>query len=165
MSGARLIAAIERARDGETRWESLTHMMGRNELPELLEFTWHRLPQDQLIVAVGDAWSMCEFPEQRMPRREWVPIFRTAGYHDGLQPADPPERLTLWRGGVKRTRMAWSADREQAEWFQRRPGSLPGKLWTVTVGGDRLLAHYGSHHRGESEYVIDPTGLRPKEVG
>jgi hypothetical protein len=43
-------------------------------------------------------------------------------------------------------------------------GKAPGMLWTVTVGHDRLLAHYHEKHRPENEYVIDPTGLRPKEV-
>jgi hypothetical protein len=127
---------------------SLRYMMGRNELPDLLRFVWRRLPQDQLVKAVSDAWVMCEFPEQRLPRGEWLPIFRAAGYHDELEPATPPDSITLWRGGVRRTRMASTADRERAEWFQHRPGfeGMPGgkrgKLWTVTVGRDRLLAHY-----------------------
>jgi hypothetical protein len=74
------------------------------------------------------------------------------------------------RGGVRRTRMAWTADRERAEWFQHRSGfeGMPGgkrrKLWTVAVGRDRLLAHYHEKHRGEDEYIIDPTGARPKEA-
>jgi hypothetical protein len=144
----RLIAALRRARAGETDWEPLRYMMGRNELPDLLRFVWRRLPQDQLVKAVSDAWVMCEFPEQRLPRREWLPIFRAAGYHDELEPATPPDSITLWRGGVRRTRMASTADRERAEWFQHGPGfeGMPGgkrgKLWTVTVGRDRLLAHY-----------------------
>lgn len=162
----RLKAAVKRVTYGETNWESLTHEMGRNELPDLLALVSERLPQDQLIVAVGAAWSSAEFPEQFMPRRDWLPIFQSAGYHDDDQPAIPPDNVTLWRGGTKRTRMAWTAEREQAEWFQRRFNHLgaSGKLWTVTVGPDRLLAHYHHKHRREDEYVIDPTGLRPREV-
>jgi hypothetical protein len=60
--------------------------------------------------------------------------------------------------------MVWTADREQAEWCQHRFERKPGKLWTVTVGPECLLAHYHEKHRRENEYVIDPTGLRPKEV-
>lgn len=161
----RLKAAVHRAREGETDWDSLTCMMGRNELPHLLQAVWTRLPQDQLVKALGGAWSGCEFSEQKMSRREWLPMFRRAGYHDEAVPATPPEGITLWRGGVLKTRMAWTADREQAEWFQRRFDHLgkPGKLWTVTVGADRLLAHYHETRRRENEYVIDPTGIRPKE--
>jgi hypothetical protein len=62
-------------------------------------------------------------------------------------------------GGVRKTRMAWTADRDRAEWFQHRyeHTDKPGKLWTITVGPDRLLAHYHERHRGEDEHVIDPS--------
>jgi hypothetical protein len=62
--------------------------------------------------------------------------------------------------------MSWTGDREQAVWFQQRYSDThrPGKLWTVTVGPDRLLAHYHEKHCSEDEYVIDPTGLRPREA-
>lgn len=157
---------MQRAREGEADWESLSYMMGRNELPDLLQFIWTRLPQGQLIKAVSDAWSGCEFPEVRLPRREWLPMFRAAGYHDDDESAHPPDAMTLFRGGVRKTRMAWTADREQAEWFQHRYDYIdkPGKLWTVTVRADRLLAHYDEKHRREDEYVIDPTGIRPREI-
>ena len=95
----RLKAAVARAADGKADWELLTYGMGRNELPDLLQFVWNRLNPDQLIIAVGDSWSSCEFPEQRMLRRDWLPIFRAAGYHDGKQPAEPPRAVTLWRDG------------------------------------------------------------------
>ena len=64
--------------------------------------------------------------------------------------------------------MAWTADRGIAEWFKSRYSEAtgtPGKLWTVTVGPDRLLAHYHAAARNEDEHVIDPTGgLRPTEI-
>jgi len=62
-------------------------------------------------------------------------------------------------GGVRKTRMAWTADRDRAEWFQHRyqHTDKPGKVWTITVGPDRLLAHYHERHRGEDEHVIDPS--------
>ena len=87
---ARLRAAIVDARGGETDWDYLSRGMGRNELPDLLLFVWTRLPHDQLIKAVGDAWVACEFPERRLQRREWLPIFRAGdagGAHRcGAQP-------------------------------------------------------------------------------
>ncbi|ODR07319.1 hypothetical protein BHQ21_09595 [Mycobacterium sherrisii] len=162
----RLKSAVRRYREGETDWEALNYMMGRNERPALLQLVWTGLPSDQLVKALSDSWVMCEFPEQFMPRRKWLPIFRTVGYHDGASPDEPPEQMVLWRGGVKKTRMSWTASRERAEWFQHRFDHLgpPGKLWTVTVGPDRLLAHYHQDCREEDEYVIDPTELRPKVV-
>ena len=162
---ARMAAATRRChRDGEVRWDNLAYGMGRNELPDLLDMVWSRLPHDQLLKGLENAWTMAEFPERFMPRRHWLPIFEAAGYHENTSPAEPPASITLWRGGTKRTGMSWTADRAQAEWFRDRPHySTPGKLWTVTVGPDRLLAHYHSG-RGEDEYVINPAGLRPREI-
>jgi hypothetical protein len=172
LADGRLNLALQMVGLGDTDWDSLTCCMGRNELPALLSHVWRHIPHDQLLKAVCDAWVSAEFPEPHLPRRQWLNIFRGAGYHDGEQPATPPERVTLWRGGIKRSRMSWTADRAQAEWYRDRfrdmPGSPgPGRLWTVTVGADRLLAHYGGGGdggRGEDEYVINPTGLRPREV-
>jgi hypothetical protein len=97
-------------------------------------------------------------------RKEWLQIFRAAGYQDGEQPAKPPDSVTLWRGGVRRTGMSWTADRDLAVWFQRRFDREQGRLWTVTVGPDRLLARYHEDYRNEDEYVVDPVGIRPEEV-
>jgi hypothetical protein len=140
--------------------------MGRLELPDLFQRIWDRLPGDQLIKALGDTWVMCDFPERHMSRRGWLKIFHVAGYHEDDTAAEPPEKVTLWRGGTRRTGMAWTADREQAEFFQHRyeESGTPGKLWTITVGPRRLLAHYHEKHRNEDEYVIDSTGIKPKEV-
>jgi len=61
-------------------------------------------------------------------------------------------------------------DPERAVWFAYQlgvPSVMGGKPWrlrTVTVGPDRLLAHYQQVHHWEDEYVIDPTGLLSKEV-
>ncbi|MCX2712041.1 hypothetical protein [Mycolicibacterium sp. J2] len=161
----RLNSALERLNAGETDWKALSYMMGDRELPTLLYYVWPRLPPDQLIKAVGNAWTHGDVPEKHFPRREWLPIFRAAGYHEDEARAEPPDRITLWRGGVRRTGMAWTADRERAEWFQHRWDAIqPGKLWTVTVKAERLLAHYHGEYRREDEYVIDATGLRPREV-
>jgi hypothetical protein len=165
-SDALIEDAVQRSRAGETDWGSLVHRLGRNDTPSLLRLVWNRLPLDERVKAVGDAWTGAEYPERALRRVEWLFMFRAVGYHDDDKPATPPEQITLWRGGVKKTRMSWTGDRERAVWFQHRFSDIgkPGKLWTVTVGPDRLLAHYHELHRGEDEYVIDPTGLRPKEV-
>ncbi|SKV73807.1 Uncharacterised protein [Mycobacteroides abscessus subsp. massiliense] len=56
--------------------------------------------------------------------------------------------------------MAWTADRQLAEWFRDRyPG---GRLWKATVPGHHLLAVYDGIRDGgggESEYVVNPDGL------
>lgn len=161
----RLKAALDRLNTGETDWEKLSAMMGDRERPTLLYWAWQRLSKDQLIRAIGDAWTHCDRPEQHFPRREWLPVFRAAGYHDDWTSAEPPEQITLWRGGIRRTGMSWTADKERAVWFQKRWDCLQeGKLWSITVGPSRLLAHYGVEYRGEDEYVIDSAGIRPKQV-
>lgn len=161
----RLLRALERFSGGEHGWEALKHMMSHEELPQLLSYIWDRLPDAELVKALGETWVMSDAPEKHLPRRQWLPIFRKVGFHDGGQRVAPPERIQLWRGGVRRTGMSWTADRERAEWFQHRWDVLqPGKLWTITVGPDRLLARYHDDHRREDEYVIDSTGIRPKQV-
>jgi hypothetical protein len=159
----RLHAALLRFRDGNQDWDNLSEMMGNHERPALLSVIWWRLPHAQLLHALRDAWVHCDAPEKAMRRRDWLPIFERAGYHDSDQPGTAPDSIALWRGGIRRTGMSWTADRERAEWFQRRWESLgPAHLWTATVRAERLLAHYG--HRDEDEYVVNTTGLRPRLV-
>ena len=93
-------------------------------------------------------------------------MFGTLGYIEDDEPATPPSRITLWRGGSSGTGMARTADRDRAVWFKHRYSEFrkPGSLWMVTVGPDRLVAHFHEAHRSEDEYVIDPIGLLPDEV-
>jgi hypothetical protein len=163
---ALITAAIQRSNGGETDWDALVHGLGRNDMPLLLMLVWDKLPNGQRIKGICEAWTAAEFPERLLNRDEWLEMFRAVGYLDEDKPGTPPESVTLWRGGVKKTRMSWTADRGQAELFAQRFNNIrqPGKLWTVTVGPDRLLAHFDEVHRHEDEYVIDPTGIRPKEI-
>ncbi|MBI3214731.1 MAG: hypothetical protein HYZ38_12965 [Mycobacterium sp.] len=156
--------AVQRARADTTDWIALARGLGRNDMPFLLLMVWDHLSREQKIAGLSAAWTSAEFPEHYLLRAEWLNMFRTVGYLEEDKPGVCPKQITLWRGGVKKTRMAWTADREQAVWFQHRQGSKPGKLWTATVGPDRLLAHFHEQHRREHEYVIDPTGLRPTEI-
>ncbi len=159
----RMRAAVRRAQEGETSWTALADGIGRNRLPEFLPTVWRFLPPDQRIVAIGDAWTWAEYPESLLPRDQWLPMFREVGYHDEGKPAKPPDTITLWRGGTVAIRMAWTGSREKGEWFRNRRPDSPGRLWAVTVGSERLLAHY-DHAASEDEYVIDPIGIDPVEV-
>lgn len=152
---------------GERDWDALTGWMNPDWQPGFLSEVWAELPRDQQIKAVGDAWTMCHWPEELMPRQKWLPIFRAVGYHDNLRSAMAPDSVILWRGGTNEMRMAWTGDRDRAVWFQHRldDEGTPGKLWTITVGADRLLAHYNNEKgRAEDEYVIDPSQICPKEI-
>ncbi|MGV0069425.1 hypothetical protein ACRU44_16990 [Mycobacterium colombiense] len=171
---ARIEDAVKRMQaDRETLWTSLVNDLGFgfNEQPLLLSRLWDILPDDQRPIAIAYAWTGSDPPEEILPTDEWLKMFGAVGYIEdpyGDWPP-PPAQITLWRGGVRKTGMSWTADRERAVWFQHRPYEhvsdwKPGKLWTATVAADQLLAHFRVLRPGEDEYVVDPAGLDPIEV-
>jgi len=93
-------AAVQRAQEGESSWTALADGIGRNARPELLWQVWEFLPTDQRIVAIGDAWVHAEYPEWHLDGDVWLRMFRDVGYHDEDRPAQPPDSITLWRGGT-----------------------------------------------------------------
>lgn len=157
-----LDAALDAIRDGETDWEILTKNLGRNDWPEVLtEVTW-AMPDGVLAEAVMQVWVSAEFPENLLDRELWLDMFDEIGYRHNTDRLRPPSEVQLWRGGAMSDRMAWTADRDLAEWFCRRfPG---GKLWTATARGDQLLAYYDAVRTGESEYIVNPLDLHPRLV-
>jgi hypothetical protein len=169
---ARIRAAENQLHAGETRWWLLYQGQGFdfNDKPLLISRLWDNLPDDQRLIAINAAWTLPDYPEQCLQREKWLKMYRDVGYIEGREwqgrRGTPPDQITLWRGGVRETGMSWTVDRRTAEWFQHRfvPDKPPGKLWTVTVGADRLLANFNLHRPAENEYVIDPTGLHPTEV-
>ena len=98
-----LDAAVRRAVAGETDWQVICHGMGRNDLPALLSLVWQR-NASQLVIAVGDAWTMAEFPQRMLHRREWLPMFRAAGYHvdDDSSTTTYARHAVAGRGSEKR---------------------------------------------------------------
>jgi hypothetical protein len=132
----------------------------------LLSRLWDKLPPDQRPWAIHAAWALSDFPEECLRRDEWLKMFGAVGYIENDFHVTPPDQITLWRCGVRETGMWWTAKRSTAEWFQHRfvPDKPAGKLWRVTVGADRLLAHFDQHCQLEDEFVVDPAGLEPTEV-
>lgn len=150
--------------DGERDWSVLSRNLPRNSLPALLGLVADELSIAELAGAVGNSWVMCEFPENALPRSRWLEWFRELDYTENgaLCLSGPPSRITLYRGGIDPSRMAWTDDRAQAEWFcDRFPG---GRLWTAEASSDRILAHFNTIRNGEREYVIDPDGLSFTEI-
>ena len=152
-------------------WDTLTRNLPRNHLPAVLAelaFACGLIHEhQQLALALTDAWVMCEFPEQALSREQWMECFCAVGYIVNGNAAEPPEQVTLYRGGISPDRMAWTSNRYVAEWFRDRWPN--GKLWTASVQADRLLAHFNKERldesgRSENEYVIDPSGLAYMEV-
>lgn len=157
--------ALNAISEGETDWETLTRRVGRNDLPAILVEVARDLTDDQLAAALRDAWVMPEIPEDCLARADWLDLFTEVGYRHNLDRAEPPAEITLWRGGIDPNRMAWTADRQLAEWFRDR---AHGKLWTANVPASHLLARYdgvrtgGGSGPGETEYVVNPAGLKPE---
>jgi hypothetical protein len=155
-------------------YHALYHPGGRNRAPERLWdlYIAGRVPRSLLPGAVSEAWSAAEFPEFALSRNAWFCLFFRAGYtHDG-NPADRPEKpVTLYRGCSQyyTRRMAWTSDRDRAEWFAgyRNHGGHPRAVYQATVEPGRLLAFIGADAgRDENEYVLDPTGpgFRPNRL-
>jgi hypothetical protein len=133
------IATYEDALDAIQRgiwdWRTLTRRLPGNDLPAVLSQLEVKSPlfqhADQLAVALTKAWEMCDFPEQALGREKWLRWFRIVGYIVNGEPAEPPEQVTLYRGGVVAERMAWTGSRLVAEWYRNRGPN--GRLWTASV--------------------------------
>ncbi|MFE4651552.1 hypothetical protein [Streptomyces sp. NPDC056707] len=116
----------------------------------------------------GPVWSWSEEPESGLSHTEWRTLFDTAGYTiDGEPSRRPRKPITLWRGCRPRWRTCWSwtADKSSADWFaceEARMEKRDGLVYQVTAPPQALLAR--NTHRGESEYILDPTGLVVTEV-
>ncbi|BBZ45428.1 hypothetical protein [Mycobacterium parmense] len=177
---ARIEDAVKRMQaDGDTHYTSLVHELGfgvSNEEPLLLSRLWDMLPDNQRPIAVASAWTGSDSPETILPTEQWLTMFRAVGYIEDTRESWPPSwppppptlKIKLWRGGVRKTGMSWTADRESAVRFQHRqydvPDWKPGKLWTATVSANHLLARFHILRPTENEYVVDPEGLDPIEV-
>jgi len=151
------------------QFHTLTMWTGRVYGPrslQALDLT-RSLRPDAYADIVGYAWGLAEFPSLSIPRREWVALFRKAGYtfNGETDVARPTEPLTLWRGAWAKYKngLAWSDNRKVAEHFAKvRSGD--GRVWTATVAPDRLLAYIHDDGRGEEEWIVNTIGLRIKEA-
>ncbi|HLM20491.1 MAG TPA: hypothetical protein VK390_03075, partial [Propionibacteriaceae bacterium] len=122
--------------------ETLLSRAGRVNGPALLFDAWpgRKISRETLAAVIGDVWSSAEYPEPTLGRRNWVHLFREAGYTADGEPAErPANALTLYRGAPYRLRrrMSWTAELARAEWFAERYNSLhpetPGAVWVATV--------------------------------
>jgi hypothetical protein len=137
---------------------------GRAEAPHCLYSAWH----DRLITSkvlpfvIGSVWSVAEYPQDSLPRRFWLEMFRVAGYTVGSRPAErPTASAVLWRGCQlgRQRRMSWTSDRIVAERFATASirGRQPGVVYRTDARPSALLCVNGS--RNESEVVVDPREL------
>ena len=154
-------------------FESAWAIAGRNHAPAML-FDWFyggRLLREDMCAVVIAVWTSAEFPQDVLTVDQWCRFFAMADYP---KPSGP---LTLYRGATKgRARgMAWTSDRNKAQWFADRFARFatgkqddrfgPAYVYTVATPpgavlavADKILAEGG---RGEREVIVDPR-LLPK---
>ncbi len=123
---------------------------------------------------LGEVWTGADFVYRSLP--VWRSLFQSERpFRLAVMTADErerwfalPERVELHRG-YSRPRghrgMAWTLDRERAEWFARRFEPLNGfaEVASTSVPSQRVLALFDE--RGESEAVLAHLhGLRFQHV-
>lgn len=112
------------------------------------------------------AWVRPEWPNL-VGTDLWLELWTKVGFVCDAD--DPPaacahqssEPFTLWRGAPTKYKrhLAWTGDRDRAEWFATRFGDRhQSRVWQVTVTADHVLAHLT--RRSEDEYLVNLAGLR-----
>jgi hypothetical protein len=137
---------------------------GKNARPRLLFDWWSsgQLTVEDLRALMPDAWQMSEGPQEKLGVAAWVFLFRCAGFISDANHPQPREPLTIYRGATwgRRRGMAWTTDREKAEWFANRFSVLREALvYEITVGPEVVLALFDG--RNEAEVVVEPAKLPP----
>jgi hypothetical protein len=155
-------------------FETVCVHAGRNHGPALLydAQVLGVISNVTLARVIGGIWSGAEFPERSLTRRDWVALFRAAGFTiDGHPGEQPSEAVRLWRGAPhgRHRGMSWTNDRAVAEKFAAGRadggylGRTPGKVWETLAPGAVVLC-IDNHSRQEAEYVLDTRGLKIKEA-
>jgi hypothetical protein len=141
------------------RWDYASRL-GRNELPWWLLEAEPGLTDEEMADVIADCWTGPEFPEQTIKPRNWVRMFRRAGYvHDDKPAAPPTEPVRLYRGcAAWRWRgMAWTEDRAKAEWFAARVArwSPDGEVVVAEALVQPVALLVQIDERSEAEYVFN----------
>jgi hypothetical protein len=144
--------------------EAAASRLGRDHYPALIDslvaYGW--LTTSAAAVVVASAWSAAEHPQDALHEDEWRYLFEFAGYTvDGVPAPRPTAPVQVYRGADEAHRLGWSwtDDRKLAAWFARRWSA--GQVWTLFAPPYRLLARISDQRPGESEFVVDTTGLDP----
>jgi hypothetical protein len=157
---------------------------GRQTAPSVVGLLNDRLSVDVLREVLPHAWSWCDLPQRKLPTREWLTLFKRAGYCTDITAGPMVERpkgpMVIWRG--QRTDrpfgMAWSFSRSKAEFFNtrgmaqvlasdnldafRRGDRVELGLYEVTVPPHAVLAILTE--REEDEVIVNPNCLRGRNT-
>lgn len=117
---------------------------------------------EQARTLLAAAWTDPEFPETGADAGDWLDAFASVGYLSDDDAAAPTAPLTLFRGAppARAAGMAWTADRDIAQWFATRLDTAAGAgcVWATVAPPQTVLARFV--RRSEDEYVLNPRHLR-----
>ena len=155
------------------RWEDLSARAGRNDKPAILltAIAMDVLtdPQ-QMRIGLEDAWTTCEWPGRAADYDVWRYAFDVAGAdgkylheHELRDLSTLPETLPLYRAATEghELGLSWTTSFERAHWFATRIGAASGhphQIFEIDAPRELVMAYF-HETRGESEYVIDTSGL------
>lgn len=155
------------------RWEDLSARAGRNDKPAIL---LRAIAMDvltdphQIRIGLEDAWTTCEWPGRAADYDVWRYAFDVAGAdgkylheHELRDRSSLPETLPLYRAATEghELGLSWTTSFERAHWFATRIGAVSGRphqIFEIDAPRDLVMAYF-HETRGESEYVIDTSGL------
>jgi hypothetical protein len=160
---------------GRAVWAQSEMRQRSSPLPWLFaEWLARGLSDGDLRECITDAWcAVTDNPELKLGHPAWVRMFRATDFV--AIPKDltrPTHALQLFRGATagRQRGMSWTISETIAGDFAFKytkelqattePALLAygrGFVYTTIVAKDAVLAHFG--HRGEAEYVIDPSML------
>lgn len=160
------------------RWEDLSARAGRNDKPAILltAISMAALTDPQQIrIGLEDAWTTCEWPGRAADYDVWLYAFDLAS-DDGSylheqelrERSTLPETLPLYRAATEghELGLSWTTSFERAHWFATRIGAVSGhkhQIFEIDAPRDLVLAYFHDT-RGESEYVIDTSGLLDEDL-
>lgn len=160
------------------RWEDLSARAGRNDKPAILltAIAMDVLTDPQQIrIGLEDAWTTCEWPGRAADYDVWRYAFDVAGAdgkylheHELRDLSSLPETLPLYRAATEghELGLSWTTSFERAHWFATRIGAVSGhphQIFEIDAPRELVMAYY-HETRGESEYVIDTSGLMDDDL-
>jgi hypothetical protein len=138
---------------------------GRNDGPQLLWSWWQsgEMPSHVFKTLVPHVWSLAEWPSRALLARDWLGMFKDAGFVSDCGSSAPTEPVVVYRGAVQSNirGFSWTMDLERATWFARREelfGFGEGKVFRVTAPPHAVLGHFLD--RCEDEIVLNPLCLK-----
>ena len=115
---------------------------------------------------IVEGWQMAEYPEANCVPGLWAVMWQRHDFlTDDADVSRPDQPMTLWRGASpeRANGLAWTADKERAEWFANRTNTTAEPtafVWSTVAAPDMIRGRLVG--RNEDEYVV--LGASPQRV-